>query len=84
MSDLELLSLVRRARLEYEEMPGLALTIPQAARLWRLEPRVVEHVMATLVEADFLYLGRSGFIRRSPEHHFRNRRVTDRATLAGA
>ena len=84
MSDLELLSLVRRARLEYEEMPGLALTIPQAARLWRLEQTVVEDVMAALVDADFLCLGRSGFIRRAPEQHVRNRRRTDWHTLAGA
>jgi hypothetical protein len=67
MSELELLSLVRRVRLEYEEMPGLALTIPQAARLWRLEADVVENVMAALVDAEFLCRGRSGFIRRSPE-----------------
>jgi hypothetical protein len=84
MSDLELLSLVRRARLEYEEMPGLALTIPQAARLWRLEPRVVEHVMAALVDAEFLCLGRSGFILRAPEQRVRNRRMTDSHRFAGA
>jgi len=81
MSDLELMSLVRRVRLEYEEMPGLALTIPQAARLWRLEADVVENVMAALVDADFLCLGRSGFIRRPAERN-RERRAVDRRALA--
>lgn len=75
MSDVELLLLVRRARVEYEEMPGLALTIPQAARLWRLDADVVEDVMAALVDAEFLCLGRTGFVRRQPERRRRERRA---------
>jgi hypothetical protein len=68
MSELELMSIVRRVRTEYEEMPGLVLTIPQAARLWRLERAVVENVMAALVAADYLRLGRHGFGRRTLSH----------------
>jgi hypothetical protein len=33
-------SLVERVRAEFIEMPGLHLTLPQAARLWGLEPGV--------------------------------------------
>src|SRR5204862_7631153 len=67
MPELELLSIVRKVQLEYDEMPGLVLTIPQAARLWRLEANVVQDVMALLVNADYLCLGRGGFTRRQPE-----------------
>jgi hypothetical protein len=79
MSEVELTSIVRKVRLEYEEMPGLVLTIPQAARLWRLDPNVAQHVMSALVDADYLCLGRSGFIRRQPE-----RRERDRTAIAQA
>ena len=79
MSQAELMSIVRKVRLEYEEMPGLVLTIPQAARLWRLEANVAQDVMAVLVNADYLCLGRTGFIRRQPE-----RRERDRSTVARA
>ena len=75
MSDIELLTMARRVRLEYERMPGLALTIPQAARLLRLDPDEIEHVMAALVDAEYLRLGRSGFVRRLPEHLERDRRM---------
>ena len=72
MCDIDLLTIVRRVRLEYERMPGLALTIPQAARLLRMDPNEVETVMAALVDAEYLRLGRSGFIRRAPERRARD------------
>lgn len=68
MSELELTSILRRVRVEYEEMPGLVLTIPQAARLWRLDRTVIEDVMASLVAADYLRLSPRGFVRRSLSH----------------
>jgi hypothetical protein len=37
-----LASLLLRIRSEYEDMPGLCLTLRQAARLWNLEPAVCE------------------------------------------
>jgi hypothetical protein len=43
-------------RAEYGEMPGLVLTIPQAARLWTAEPVVCVQALESLV--------RSGFLRR--------------------
>jgi hypothetical protein len=68
MSELELTTIARRVRVEYDEMPGLVLTIPQAARLWRLEKSVVEHVMASLVDAEYLRQSPRGFVRRSFSH----------------
>jgi len=65
MPELELTSILRRVRVEYDEMPGLVLTIPQAARLWRVEKSLVEHVMLSLVAADYLRQSPRGFVRRS-------------------
>ena len=38
-----------RVRGEYREMPGLRLTLPQAARLFNLEPAHCEQVLDALV-----------------------------------
>jgi hypothetical protein len=65
--ELELLSIVQRVRSEYEELPGLALTVPQSARLWRLDDGIVEDVMATLVDVHYLCLCRTGFVRKSAD-----------------
>ena len=51
-------SLCRRILVEYRELPGLRLSVRQAARLWSLEP---EDCRATL---DFLVEG--GWLVRSP------------------
>ena len=59
------LSLVR-IRAEYQEMPGLALTLPQAARLWGANIVVVEPLLRTLVDSGFLWKTDGGqYIRRS-------------------
>ncbi len=59
------LSLVR-IRAEYLEMPGLALSLPQAARLWGVNSVVVEPLLRTLVESGFLWKTDAGqYIRRS-------------------
>jgi hypothetical protein len=50
---------IRRARAEYLEMPGLQLTIAQAARLWQLDLASSEGVLSTLVECKFLMKTRS-------------------------
>jgi hypothetical protein len=50
---------IRRARAEYLEMPGLQLTIAQAARLWQLDLAASEGVLSTLVECKFLIKTRS-------------------------
>ena len=47
-----------RIRGEYLEMPGLKLTVPQAARLWHLDQPRIEQLLNVLV-AD-------GILRRTP------------------
>jgi hypothetical protein len=59
-------TLLARVRGEFLEMPGLRLTIWQAARLWGLEGAVSERVLARLEEAGFLLrTGDGAFMRRS-------------------
>jgi hypothetical protein len=47
-------ALVSRIRSEFMEMPGLQLTLPQAARLWGLEQRICHDVIQALVDTSFL------------------------------
>jgi hypothetical protein len=56
---------IRRARAEYLEMPGLQLTIAQAARLWQLDLAASEGVLSTLVECKFLIRTRSNAYARA-------------------
>jgi hypothetical protein len=44
-----------RIRAEYLEMPGLALTLTQAARLWGSDCAVVEPLLRSLVDTGFLW-----------------------------
>ena len=46
--------LVHRVRSEFIEMPGLQLTLPQAARLWGLDHDLSRRVIDSLVEVSFL------------------------------
>jgi hypothetical protein len=41
---------ILRVEGEYREMPGLSLTLPQAARLWGLDQSTCDRVLATLIE----------------------------------
>jgi hypothetical protein len=47
-------ALVTRIRSEFLEMPGLQLTLPQAARLWGLDTRDCRDVVEALVASSFL------------------------------
>jgi hypothetical protein len=47
-------SLLHRARADFDEMPGLQLTMPQARRLWNIGADDCHSVVSTLVEAGFL------------------------------
>ena len=51
---------LRRARSEYLEMPGLRLTPAQAQRLWGLDSRTCEELLTTLTETRFLARTRDG------------------------
>jgi len=54
MSPRELSAVVVRVRAEFMEMPGLRLTIPQAARLWGLNQADCHDVINELVHGGFL------------------------------
>lgn len=47
-------------------MPGLRLTLPQAQRLWDLEPTACADLLAHLVEMKFLARISDGLYGRSP------------------
>ena len=53
-------ALVMRVLGEYREMPGLSLTLQQAARLWHIEPGACEAVLTALVAQGFLARTRDG------------------------
>jgi hypothetical protein len=53
-----------RIRSEYTEMPGLVLTLPQAARLWGLTARRTERLLSALVSSGFLLCDKKRSYRR--------------------
>jgi hypothetical protein len=58
--------ILRRIQGEYNEMPGLRLTIAQAQRLWGLDRAECDAVLGALVDAKFLIRNRDGaYVRRS-------------------
>ncbi len=65
MSPMELHKVVERVRGEFLEMPGLRLTLPQAARLWGLDLPSCEEVLEVLVRSSFLRRTPSGAVTRS-------------------
>jgi hypothetical protein len=56
--------LVGRIRAEYEEMPGLTLTLGQAARLWNRDARELERLLKALVSEGFLVRSAQGVYLR--------------------
>ena len=56
--------LVRRIRAEFEEMPGLRLTVRQAARLWGIDSAACQTVIDTLIGTSFLRWTPTGTIAR--------------------
>jgi DNA-binding IclR family transcriptional regulator len=58
----EFADLVTRVRAEFLEMPGMCLTLTQAARLWELSPDAAEALLAELVV--------SGFLVRPDRNHY--------------
>jgi hypothetical protein len=59
--------LVGRIRSEFLEMPGLRLTLVQAARLWGLEQDDCRRVIDALVGSSFLRWTPAGSIMRAAE-----------------
>jgi DNA-binding IclR family transcriptional regulator len=58
-------ALLRRVMGEYDEMPSLRLTLPQAMRLWGLDRSTCEAVLQTLIDARFLARDRWGQFKKS-------------------
>ncbi|HEY3384363.1 MAG TPA: hypothetical protein VGK32_21600 [Vicinamibacterales bacterium] len=52
--------IVRRARAEYLEMPGLRLTCAQAQRLWGLDRHTCDELLTTLTQTHFLARTKDG------------------------
>jgi len=65
----DLAPLLRRARSEFMEMPGLRLAPAQAARLWAIDRSISQQVLDRLVEAGFLWRTRDGSYLRPTEGH---------------
>ena len=61
---MEFEGLVRRIRAEFEEMPGLRLTLRQATRLWGMDPASCRAVVDALVGTSFLRWTSMGTIAR--------------------
>lgn len=56
---------ILRVEGEYHEMPGLCLTLPQAARLWGLDHSTCELVLTNLIERRVLKRAVNGtYVRR--------------------
>jgi hypothetical protein len=53
-----------RVRAEFDEMPGMTLTVPQASRLFGLEPKLCMAVVDHLVKSEHLRWTRAGLIAR--------------------
>ena len=63
--EMEMHPLVHRVKNEFIEMPGLQLTLPQAARLWGLDHDASRQVIDALVEVRFLRWTPRGTIVRA-------------------
>jgi hypothetical protein len=59
--------LAERIRGEFDEMPELVLTLPQASRFFGIEQELMQSVTNWLIESDYLRLTRAGAIARAPK-----------------
>ena len=57
-------ALVRRVQGEFDEMPGIALTVQQASRLLSISPDMMARIFNQLVEDGMLRLTPDGRYRR--------------------
>ena len=72
-------SLLTRVRAEYDEMPGLRLTLAQACRLWQVDAPTCEGLLDTLIRQHFLARTRDGAFIAVPR--WQERRKPQNATL---
>ena len=59
-------TLKQRIVAEYREMPGLALTVRQAQRLWGCDPTLCRLVTDQLIREGILRWSREGLLIRRP------------------
>ena len=60
-----LVNLVQRIREEFEEAPGLRVSVKEASRFWGLDETTCEQVLAQLLAAGFLARGGDGRYRQT-------------------
>ena len=62
-------NVVERIRAEFEEMPGLILTMPQASRFFGIDQDLTRSVMDQLVSSAYLRWTRGGAVARTGLRH---------------
>jgi hypothetical protein len=63
-------AMLRRIRSEYREMPGHALSVRQAERMWNLPQMECERLLRELVDAGFLLKTELGLFVRADAGRF--------------
>jgi hypothetical protein len=63
-------ALTTRIRSEFNESPGMCLTLRQGARLWGIAPEECARIVERLVQEDFLRWTRNGELVRSDSGSF--------------
>ena len=58
-------TVLARVRAEFSEMPGLRLTLPQASRLFNLDPVHCSHVLNSLVAAGAIWTNGREFLAQN-------------------
>jgi hypothetical protein len=59
--------LMIRIRSEYDEMPGLSLTVEQAARFWQIDARTCERLLHRLLLQNVLARTKDGAFISAPQ-----------------
>ena len=63
---LTMSTLVQRIQKEFEEAPGLAITVENGVRFWVLDAATCKRVLTDLQAAGFLVKSADGHFRRRP------------------
>jgi hypothetical protein len=63
-------ALTIRIRSEFNESPGMCLTLRQGARLWGIAPEECARIVERLVQEDFLRWTRNGEVVRAESSSF--------------
>lgn len=63
---LTMSTLVKRIQKEFEEAPGLAITVENGVRFWVLDAATCKRVLTDLQAAGFLVKSADGRFRRRP------------------